>query len=180
MPIEFHCPFCGKQIRTGDENAGKHGKCPACHQEVYVPTPSEQIEPLKIAPVDEAFEREKERLLRETKELQHRLLHERELPGETAAAGPRGTTAGARGAGSAPTSPAPAIDVERYVIEYAMCMADGKLDRARDIANLLKREGPRTDDTVQRIMQDEILPAPIARIPRPVLAGFFRQLRGGG
>ena len=46
MTIEFHCPKCGKHIKAPKEAAGKNGKCPACHQSVYVPTPDDEIEPL--------------------------------------------------------------------------------------------------------------------------------------
>src|SRR5208282_3465919 len=42
MPILFRCS-CGKQLRTKDENAGKHLKCPACGDPV--PVPSMQAEP---------------------------------------------------------------------------------------------------------------------------------------
>mgnify|MGYP000946439218 CR=1 FL=1 len=51
MAIEFHCEFCGKQVRAQDEHAGKRAKCPSCHQSVYVPTPSDQIEALGIEPL---------------------------------------------------------------------------------------------------------------------------------
>jgi hypothetical protein len=170
MPIEFHCPYCGKQIRAADEHGGKHGKCPSCHQKVYVPTAPEQIEPLKLAPVDEAFEREQARLMRETHDLTHRLLHERETPeGKGKAAAPPPPQA---------DSPITRVDVEHLVVEYAVCMADGSLDEARQIAAELRTHGRQVNDVVQRLLMDELPPPQLARIPRPVLNGFLKQLIG--
>lgn len=187
MVIEFHCPFCGKTIRTSEENAGRHGKCPSCHQSVYVPTPPEKIEPLRLEPLDPAFEKQREREERATQEFQHRLLHERDLPPETAGTGRhaggvpgRASASGARSAhapGGAHPPPAPDVDVERLVIDYALRMAEGDLERAEALAGEIRRCHRQADDVIQRIMQDEILPAPLSKIPRPVLVGFFKQLR---
>lgn len=38
MAIEFLCD-CGKRLRTGDQYAGKRGKCPACGAVVSIPQP---------------------------------------------------------------------------------------------------------------------------------------------
>ncbi len=38
MPIEFTCPQCGQHLRTPDESAGKHARCPKCQQVIPVPT----------------------------------------------------------------------------------------------------------------------------------------------
>jgi phage FluMu protein Com len=40
MPIEFHCPSCGKLLRTPDESAGKKAKCPQCATIVEIPRPA--------------------------------------------------------------------------------------------------------------------------------------------
>lgn len=45
MPITFACP-CGKQLKVGDEHAGKRAKCPACAAVLEVPT----VEPSFPAP----------------------------------------------------------------------------------------------------------------------------------
>ncbi|HEX3659222.1 MAG TPA: hypothetical protein VHV55_25765 [Pirellulales bacterium] len=36
MPIRFYCPL-GHRLVVPDERAGKKGRCPQCHQKVYVP-----------------------------------------------------------------------------------------------------------------------------------------------
>ena len=166
--IEFHCPFCGKQIRTADEHAGKHGKCPSCHQSVYIPTPEDRIEPLPIAPIDEEFERDRQRLLDETRQLQHRLLHERDLPEERGRPPPSDDSA----------PPTPAVDVEPWVAGYVKARADGALDSAGRLAAQARRHTRELDEVVQRMTADEIPPTALARVPRPVLIGFLKQLRG--
>lgn len=37
MAIEFDCPGCGKNLKTGDDKAGRRTKCPQCGQPLTVP-----------------------------------------------------------------------------------------------------------------------------------------------
>ena len=55
MAIIFHCPSCGKEIKAADNAGGKWGKCPKCHNKIYVPSidPEKEEPELKLAPVDE-------------------------------------------------------------------------------------------------------------------------------
>lgn len=41
MPIHFYCPL-GHRLAVPDDRAGKKGRCPICHQRVYVPVPNPQ------------------------------------------------------------------------------------------------------------------------------------------
>lgn len=186
MPIEFHCVHCQHLIRTGDEHAGKRGKCPFCHQSVYIPTPRDQLEPLDLAPLDADEERERERAMRETRELTQSILRDKEKQGET---GPR-PSAGASSAARPPARPAhppaPAVaaggagpDVETLVVDYAVCMFDGDLDEARALASQIAGQGAAAERVIQRLMMDEVLPKPLARIPRAILNGYLKKLGGG-
>ena len=65
MSIKFHCEYCGKKIDAPDTAGGKRGKCPACHNKIYVPQIDADDE-LKLAPVDETEEERQKRLLDET------------------------------------------------------------------------------------------------------------------
>jgi len=170
MAIEFHCYHCGKLVRAPDDAGGRHGKCPACHQSVYIPMPPEQIEPLELAPVDETEERERERLLRETRELQRRLLSERE-PADLAGAAAPGS-----GGGALP----PELDMETLVIEYVEAMAAGELAQAEELAADIRADMKAAEEVIQRLTLDEIPPQRLAGIPRAVLVGFLKQLRSGG
>lgn len=168
MAIELHCDHCGTLVRAPDDAGGKHGKCPSCHQSVYIPMPSEKVEPLEIAPIDQSEEQERARLLQESLELQRRLMNERDLPRETAAHQPS----------SSPSQPPPPrLDMETLVIEYAQAMAAGNLEEAERLATDIRADLRAAEETIQRLVADELPPEQLAQIPRPVLAGFFRQLR---
>ncbi len=195
MPIELHCEHCGKPVRAPDDAAGKRGVCPACHQSVYIPTPSDQLEPLDISPVDSEEERERARLLRESQQLASNILHDREMPadrgggdrraGERASAergssASRGAPPGAQpAAGASRPPPPPPIDVRKLLIQYVRAMVDGELAVADRLAEHIRRDMPRAEEEMQQISNDELPPTEIATIPRPVLIGFFKQLRSG-
>jgi len=185
MAIEFHCDHCGALVRAADEAGGQRGQCASCHQSVYIPTPDPQIEPLDLAPVDAREERERRRLLRESQELAQRVLHERAtLPepgggrrraGAAGAARGGGAEAGRNTSASLGLSPA---DVEKLVIDYALAMFSGDLSGAEDLAADIRRNLRTAEDVMQRMTLDELPPARLAHIPRPVLVGFFKRLRG--
>ena len=170
MSIEFHCNHCGSLVKTAAEHAGKFGKCPHCHQSVYIPTPSDELEPLRLAPVDDADERERKRLLAEAAELAHKLRAEREAPPPEVAQAPLPEPLGDVHLPS---------DMETLVTEYALCMADGKLQEAEELAAEIRQNLPRADEFIQRLTMDEIPPARLAHIPRALLLGFLKQLHKG-
>lgn len=176
MAIEFHCEHCGKAIKAPIEAAGHRGKCPGCHNSVYIPTPSEDIEPLPIAPIDTREEADRARDLEETRALQRRLLGEKDLPPERP-----GTRPPAGGGMAEPREPVHAgpgkADMENLVIDYAICMADGDLAGAEQIARDIRRDLKAAENVMQRLTIDEVPHAALANIPRPVLVGFFKQLR---
>ncbi len=163
MPIEVHCNHCGKLVRAPDDAGGKHGKCPSCHQSVYIPTPETQIEPLTIAPIDTRAERDAARLRHESAALASRLMGERD-----------GADAGA--ASAAPAAALSAPEVEALVVSYVSEMAKGNLSSAEALAVRIQRQRV-ADEVIARIMGDELPPAALAKLPRPVLNGFLKQLR---
>jgi len=170
MTIEFHCSHCGKLVRTTEENAGKFGKCPTCHQSVYIPTPSDELEPLRLTPVDEGAERNRHRLEQEARELAQKLRDETDVPPEVA------KTPLPEPVGDVRLAP----DMEGMITEYAVYMSLGKLNEAQELADEIRQDLPRADEAIQRLVGDELLPPRLAKIPRPVLLKFLRQLRGSG
>lgn len=163
MPIEFHCPKCNQQIRAPDDAGGKRGKCPSCQQSVYIPTPVDKIEPLELTPLDEQEERERERMLEETRRL-----------AEAASQVTRAPQAGADG-GATPMQRLP--DADRQVIQYVKAMAEGRLEEAEQFAAVLRRHPDQADEAIQRLTMDEMPPDELADVPRPVLLGFLKQLQ---
>ncbi len=173
MSIEFHCNHCGKVIKTGGDNAGKRGKCPYCKNSVYIPTPSDQIEPLELAPLDEEEQKEKERQLEETRRVAEQLRQDKSTPPPDV---DQNDTSSAMPAGDARLKP----DMETLVLGYAKAMAEGNLSEAEDYANDIRQDMDRANEVIDRILSDEIPPAQLASIPPAVLRGFFKQLRGNG
>ncbi len=172
MAIEFHCDHCGHLVRTSNDNAGKRGKCPHCHLSVYIPTPSEELEPLRLAPVDAAEEEARRRELEESRAVARRLREEQEAPppmevSEEPLAEPLGDA-------RLPS------DMETLVTEYALCMADGRLSEAEDLAVQIRMDLQHADEYMQRITMDELPPARLAHIPRALLLGFLKQLHKPG
>jgi prepilin-type processing-associated H-X9-DG protein len=52
MPIEFSCPYCGKQTLVADQYAGQSGPCSACGQTVTIPgAPSKTLDMSHPAPL---------------------------------------------------------------------------------------------------------------------------------
>lgn len=168
MSIEFHCEHCGMLVRTASTNAGKRGKCPGCHQSIYVPTAGEEIEPLELAPIDPEAEASKRRLEEEGRRVAEQLRADRtEIPPESA-----------KTPLPVPTSdPRLELDMETLVIEYVLAMADGRLDEAEQYATDIRTDWDAAEDVIQRLTMDDMPPRRLKSIPHAVLVGFLRQLR---
>src|SRR4030042_6959218 len=78
MSIIFHCEYCGKEIRAADDAGGKWGKCPTCHNKLYVPS-QDFGEELKLAPLDTDLIEKEKQLMAETPKLTQDILQEREV-----------------------------------------------------------------------------------------------------
>ncbi len=163
MAITFHCEHCGKKIEAADTAGGKWGKCPACHNKLYVPSP-DTGEELKLAPVDESDRERARRLMAETYKLTQDILLEREVP-------------------NSPSEPAGAIyelseqELRKNVIAYLRQMAEGELDEAERTAALLVPSREKAIQIIDRIALSEIPESELADIPQQLLSGAIRALR---
>jgi len=163
MSITFHCEYCGKRIEAADSAGGKWGKCPSCHNKLYVPSP-DSGEELKLAPLNETdLEREK-RLMAETYRLTQDILQEREVP-------------------DGPPEPAGALyemsdrELKNNIILYLRQMAYGDLDEAERTAALIAPFAVQATAIVDRIALSEIPEPELADIPQQMLSGSIRALR---
>lgn len=164
MSITFHCEYCGKKIEAHDSAGGKWGKCPACHNKLYVPDLSANDEELKLEPIDESDEERKKRLMDETRMLEQEILREREIPDESAE----------------PVTTSPSQMTEEQltdsIIDYLQLMAGGELDQARQLAKPIISCGGRTLKILDQIALSEIPEPRLADIPQQVLSGLIRTL----
>ncbi len=166
MGIAFHCEHCGKRIQAPDAAAGKKGKCPACHNQVFVPAAEMADDELKLAPIDESeIEREK-RLLAESFKLRQNILSETAEPDEEK--------------GAKPVKPAAAADdkkVTAQIVTYLKLMVNGELDKAERIANGIKSFGDQASDTLDQIAYGEKTLDELEDIPQQVLFGMIKELQ---
>lgn len=163
MAITFHCDHCGKKIEAQDSAGGKWGKCPSCHNKLYVPRPGSDEE-LKLAPIDESEEQKTKRLMAETYQLTQDILQERDVP--EGMAGP-----------AEPISEIGKKELTKNIILYLRQMADGDLDQARRIANSITPYRQQAMKIIDRIAVSEMPEPELADVPPQVLSGLIRKLR---
>lgn len=164
MSIVFHCDYCGKKIEAPDSAGGRWGKCPSCHNKIYVPSPESDNEELKLAPIDEtAMERER-RLLAETQRLTQDILSETDIP-------------------DGQRDPSGAVyelsdkELKQKIIMYIRHIAHGEMDKAKETAALIAPFKTRAMAILDRIALSEIPEPELEDIPQQQIAGSIRDLR---
>ncbi len=174
MAIALHCEHCGKKIEAPDSAGGKWGKCPACHNKVYVPS-LDADEELKLAPVDETEQERQQPLLAETNKLRQDILSENEEPPETNEVFPQ-TLAFTEIAGSS-GSDLNDKDLTIKIISYLRQMADGELERAETMVSPIAACGSRASQAIDKIALSKMPESELADIPPQILSGLIRTLR---
>lgn len=163
MGIVFHCEYCGKKIEAPDRTGGKWGKCPACHNKLYVPDLGSGEE-LKLAPIDESEQEREKQLMAETYKLSQDILSEKE-------------TLAASTEDAVSVSSVSDKELTKNIIKYLQQMANGELDEAERIANLIAPYHNRAVNILDQIALSEIPKPELAYIPQQILASLIRDLR---
>ena len=163
MAIIFHCEYCSKKIEAADTAGGKWGKCPSCHNKLYVPSP-DTGEELKLVPIDETDLEREHRLMAETHRLTQDILKEREIPD-----GPAPLTGAVYEMGDR--------ELTQNIIMYLRQILYGELDEAERTAALIAPFGERAVAIIDRIALSEIPDPKLADIPPQILSGSIRTLR---
>lgn len=164
MTIVFHCKYCGKKIEASQKVASKWGKCPSCHNKVYVPNLNAGGEELKLAPVDESDKKKQKKLMAETYRLSQDILREREVPEEPS--------------GPAAKKEISEKELTKNIVVYLRQMADGELPIAEETVKAITPYGRQAIKIIDQIALSEIPEPELADIPAQVLAGLIRGLRG--
>ena len=164
MSITLHCNYCGKKIDAPDSAASKWGKCPGCHNKLYVPGPASDEE-LKLTPVDERDEERKKQLMAETRKLEQDILLESEEP------------AGQANNIDTSTPKTGERELTKSIIKYLRQMADSELEQAESILALIQPHRSTAIKILDRIALSEIPEPALADISHQVLAGLIRTLR---
>lgn len=178
MAIVFHCEHCGKKIEAQDKAGGKRGKCPACHNPVYVPSHVEQEEPLHLAPLEDEDEKQRKRLLSETYQLTQNILEERAVPEESVETNDREDQDNEPDMPYLP--PTEAMDVKelrQHIVQYLRLMAEGELDEAAQIAHLIIPQGKKATDILESIALSDMPEPELSHLPPQIVSGLIRNLR---
>ncbi|HEY5505351.1 MAG TPA: hypothetical protein VIK28_09345 [Sedimentisphaerales bacterium] len=169
MGISFHCELCGKKIEAPDTAGGKWGKCPACHNKVYVPANTPPDDELRLAPIDTEEERRRKKMAAEVDRLREKILDEKDVPEEGVV--PK----------DQPAAPEPGdlsnAELTTFIISYLRQMADGELDLAEQTAKTILSNGQNAIRPLEKIALSEIPEPEIADIPQQVLSGLIKSLR---
>ena len=165
MGISFHCKYCDRKIQAPDSAGGKWGKCPSCHNKLYVPDLSSGDE-LKLAPINEDDEIKQKQLMDETFKLTENILLEKEVPDEQS---PSKITPSASGTSDK--------KLMKNIITYLQQMANGQLDKAEKTASSIIPSGNQAVQILDEIAQGEIPMPDSAAIPKQVLSGLIETLR---
>jgi hypothetical protein len=169
MAIIFHCDHCGRKIEAPDSAGGRWGKCPACHNKLYVPA-LESDEELKLAPIDLSAEEREKQLMEETYRLTQDILKERDIPEGISEQDEPNEAAGSGFEMSQ-------VELKQYVVKYLRLMADSELYEAQKIADLIKPYGARVMKILDRMADGDMLEPELAGISQLVLSGLIRSLK---
>ena len=170
MSIIFHCDYCGKKIEAPDTAGGRWGKCPSCHNKLYVPAPQSEEEELKLAPIDVSAEERERQLMDETFRLTQDILKEKEIP--------EGADKPNDPAGKANTGfELSQIELKQYVIKYLRLMADSELYEAQEIVGLISPYGARVVKILDQMANSNIPEPELAGVSNLVLSGLIKSLR---
>jgi hypothetical protein len=174
MAIVFHCNHCDKKIEASDSAGGKWGKCPKCHNKVYVPdlNPADQDEELKLAPIDENEALRKKQLLKETFQISQDILSQKIVPPEESSSSSE--------ASESDDIYLPKTDVNDLRTNIIAClrqMADGDLEGAEVTLQLILPFGDKAIAIIDEIALSEMPESKLAHSPPQVLSGMIRNLR---
>ena len=164
MSIVFSCEFCGKKIEAPDNAAGKWGKCPACHNKLYVPMAEEENGDLKLAPIDQSEIEKQKRLRAEAYKVTKDILSDKAAVGKT----------------DEPAGAEADVNEEKLtinIITYLRLMADGELDEADKLADSIASAGGKAGRILDKIVTSEPPEPELADIPKQVLVRLIKTLR---
>jgi hypothetical protein len=162
MPIQLHCEHCGKKIEAPDNAGGKWGKCPRCHNKVYVPQPDTGEEELKLAPIDENDDMRQRQLLAESFQIAQNILEEKSIP---------------ESAGPGQSSDMSDEELTEVVIRYLRQMYEGDLEDAQRTSEVIVAHRRKIRGIVDQIATSDPPDPELMDIPQQVLTGLIRNLR---
>ncbi len=167
--IVVTCDHCNHVIKAPRRAAGKRGKCPYCHNSVYVPTPQEELEDIPLASDDEASLAKADRLEKEAREVAAAIRREVQEPLDAPASQTTGTTESSE-------SRQPPTNISDAIIRYLLAMQVSDLEKAQAITGELKGSARQAKSKIQQMMVDSMRPQAVRSMPDGLYQGFLRKL----
>ncbi|HWL95421.1 MAG TPA: hypothetical protein VNT79_18020 [Phycisphaerae bacterium] len=186
MPIEFHCEHCNLLIRAPEAEAGQIGKCPRCAGRNYVPMPEAERAEIPLAPLDEADERRRASAAAEDAAIQMKLLREQTRDRDPTAKpafkrvdapGP-GTGVPASGSSAAAGSGTSRKQLAGMIVSFIEAMSAGNLEKADKLTAQLGEDRRMVSAIIDDMLSEDLAAYGLPTLPKPVLLGFLKQLRG--
>lgn len=165
MSIKFHCEHCGNKITAKDEAASKWGRCPVCHNKIYVPDLNVDVSDLKLAPIDDNEEAERKELMAETHQINIDILSLK----EDVQAPPV--------VGKMSSYPINNKKLEIRIITYLQKMGAGKIENAKELESQITPYKQQAIKILDRIALSEIPEPELANVPPAVLSSMIKELR---
>ena len=171
MAVTLHCQHCGKKISAKEQLFGKWAKCPACHNEIYIPEPVPEDDSLPLKPLDPEDLKRKKELMVETYKLTSAIQGETSPSSGSAASEP-------------PDSPSAAVsggmkekDLSKCIINYLRSIADSDLSRADALMEKIAANSGTALKIIDRIAVSEVPESGLEDIPPQVVSALIRELR---
>jgi hypothetical protein len=162
MSISFHCESCKKKIKAPDDAGGKWGSCPHCNHKCYIPSPpAENGEELTLIPMEEGYEENYKKMMRETYGLTQNILGQTDVPNDDAPPA---------------SEPATEKDLIKDLVAYLRLMADGELSQAEVVAKQISRVPKDAKKLLVKMLKAERPEPELQDIPERLLHGLIKDL----
>ncbi len=167
--IRVTCEHCNHVIKAPRKAAGRRGKCPHCHNSVYIPTPASELDEIPLESEDVETRAATERLKKQAMEITAALGREtKESPERTVTPQQRG---------SAPRKAAMnATDINELIIRYLLAMQVSELGRAEALTAELQGAARQAKSKIQQMMVDSMRPEAVRSMADGLYQGFLRKL----
>ncbi len=166
--IQITCENCNHVIKAPRKAAGRRGKCPHCHNSVYVPTPADELEEIPLSSSDDEALARADRLEKEALDVAAAIRREKdEAPPEAVQSSEPPAAAKPR---------PPVTDITRSICRYLQALQVSELERAEGIADELKGSARQAKSKIQQMMVDAMRPEEVRGIPDGLYQGFLRKL----
>jgi len=179
VTIEFHCQHCRKTIKAPEGAGGRNGKCPHCQAVNYIPLPDDEGGELPLVPLDDGDENRRRRASAEDIAVRKRLLSDK-ASSRDAGGRPKFRRPDVPGRSSVPAAASglPRKKLASLAVSFVEAMSAGKLDVANKVAAQLAGHKAEVGHLLDEWMGEDLSGYGLPALPRPVLMGFLKQLRG--